>query len=334
MAKVSIVDVARVAGVSVSTVSLVLRKKGHISQPTIERVQCAIDELGYIYNQSAANLRSQKSNLIGLLFEQLDSDFSIKILKTLIQALDKKGFTVMVKTGQLQPPQLTGLLNEFKAQHVAGVILVASGSLDEPSAQSLAAVELPYQMIASYQEGEGMSDLVVCDPYRDGLTLTRFLLDMGHVTTLFLGGEQEDPVFTRRAEGYRAAYRERGIPERKALVITSDRDLAGQRQRLESALRSDNSISALVCHSFAAAMLATQCILKLGYGIGKDFILAQQKYVVCFQEVDRFSSEVMELPYLLLPLEAMTHQAVLQLLERIQSGTPQPLRAFAGDLIC
>ncbi|MBA2082287.1 LacI family DNA-binding transcriptional regulator [Aeromonas veronii] len=333
MAKVSIVDVARVAGVSVSTVSLVLRKKGHISQPTIERVQRAIDELGYIYNQSAANLRSQKSNLIGLLFEQLDSDFSIKILKTLIQALDKKGFTVMVKTGQLQPPQLTGLLNEFKAQHVAGVILVTSGSLDEPVEQLLAAVELPYQMIAS-QGGEGMSDLVVCDPYQDGLTLTRFLLDMGHVTTLFLGGEPGDPVFAKRAEGYRAAYRERGIPERKTLIITSDTDLAGQRQRLESALRSDNSISALVCHSFAAAMLATQCILKLGYGIGKDFILAQQKYVVCFQEVDRLSSEVMELPYLLLPLEAMTHQAVRQLLERIESGTPQPLRAFVGDLIC
>ncbi|HHO0797760.1 TPA: LacI family DNA-binding transcriptional regulator, partial [Aeromonas hydrophila] len=131
MAKVSIVDVARVAGVSVSTVSLVLRKKGHISQPTIVRVLRAIDELGYIYNQSAANLRSQKSNLIGLFFEQIESDFSIKILKTLIKALDKESFTVMVKTGQLQPSQLTSLLNEFKTQHVAGIILVASGALDE-----------------------------------------------------------------------------------------------------------------------------------------------------------------------------------------------------------
>lgn len=333
MAKVSIVDVARVAGVSVSTVSLVLRKKGHISQPTIERVLRAIDELGYIYNQSAANLRSQKSNLIGLFFEQIDSDFSIKILKTLIKALDKEGFTVMVKTGQLQPSQLTSLLNEFKTQHVAGIILVASGALDEQVAQLMAATELPYQIIAS-QGGEGMSDIVVCDPYRDGLTLTRFLLDMGHVTTLFLGGGSGDPVFSKRAEGYRAAYRERGMPERKALIITFDTDLVGQRQRLESALRSDNSISALVCHTFAAAMLATQCILRLGYSIGKDFILAQQKYVVCFQEMDRFSSEVIELPHLLLPLEAMAHQAVHQLLERIKGDSPQPLQAFVGDLIC
>ena len=333
MAKVSIVDVAKAAGVSVSTVSLVLRKKGHISPATIDKVLHSIAELGYIYNQSAANLRSQKSNLVGLLFDQIESDFSIKILKSLIPELEKKGFTAMVKTALFQADSLGLALNEFKVQHVAGVLLVAAGQFDEAMAQQLASADLPYQVIAS-QGGEGMSDIIVCDHYSDGLTLTRFLLDMGHVTTLLFGGELGDTVFNERAAGYRAAYRERGIPERKAHIITSDTDLVGQRQRLESVLRSDNGISALICHTPAAAMLAAQCILKLGYGIGKDFILAQQKYVTCFQEMDRLSCSVMALSYVLLPLEAMTHQAVRQLIKRIETGSPQPHCTFAGDLIC
>ena len=54
MKKVSIIDVAKRAGVSVSTVSLVLRQKGKISDATIEKVQAAIHELGYVHNVAAA----------------------------------------------------------------------------------------------------------------------------------------------------------------------------------------------------------------------------------------------------------------------------------------
>ena len=67
MKKVSIIDVAKLAGVSVSTVSLVLRQKGKISTATIEKVQQAIDTLGYVHNVAAANLRANTSNLIGLI---------------------------------------------------------------------------------------------------------------------------------------------------------------------------------------------------------------------------------------------------------------------------
>lgn len=332
MAKVSIVDVAKAAEVSVSTVSLVLRKKGHISQATTDRVHQAMAELGYIYNQSAANLRSQKSNVIGLLFDRLESDFSIKILKCLIRELEKQGFIAMVKTGALTADALTLAVNELKTQHVAGIILVAAGSVDGGLTPVLSAAELPYQVMAN-QGGLGMSDLIVCDHYSDSLNLTRFLLDLGHVSTVLFGGELHDPVFGERANGYLEAYRERGIPARKAHIIYADTDLTGQRQRLEAALRSDNSISALLCHSPAAAMIGAQSVLKLGYGVGKDFILSQQKYVTCFQEVDRLSDGVMDLSYILLPLEEMAHHAVRQLLQRLDTPEPLPGRAFSGALI-
>jgi hypothetical protein len=76
--KVSIIDVAKQAGVSVSTVSLVLRQKGKISEATIEKVHAAINTLGYVHNTAAANLRANTSNLIGLILRDLATVFPSK----------------------------------------------------------------------------------------------------------------------------------------------------------------------------------------------------------------------------------------------------------------
>lgn len=100
MKKVSIIDVAKRAGVSVSTVSLVLRQKGKISEATIEKVHAAINTLGYVHNIAAANLRANTSNLIGLILRDFSDSFSIKVMASIVQELEKQGF--MVFLGQPQ----------------------------------------------------------------------------------------------------------------------------------------------------------------------------------------------------------------------------------------
>jgi LacI family transcriptional regulator of maltose regulon len=94
--KVSIIDVAKLAGVSVSTVSLVLRQKGKISDATIERVQSAINELGYVHNIAAANLRANTSNLIGLILRDFSDSFSIKVMASIVQELERQGYMVFL----------------------------------------------------------------------------------------------------------------------------------------------------------------------------------------------------------------------------------------------
>mgnify|MGYP002679881625 CR=1 FL=1 len=95
MKKVSIIDVAKLAGVSVSTVSLVLRQKGKISDATIEKVNAAIQELGYVHNVAAANLRANTTNLIGLILRDFNDSFSIKVMANIVQELEKQGYMVM-----------------------------------------------------------------------------------------------------------------------------------------------------------------------------------------------------------------------------------------------
>ena len=126
MKKVSIIDVAKHAGVSVSTVSLVLRQKGKISEATIEKVNAAINTLGYVHNVAAANLRANTSNLIGLILRDFSDSFSIKVMASIVQDLEKQGYMVFLGQPQNDHDHLERCLLSFKQQGVAGVIYLAS----------------------------------------------------------------------------------------------------------------------------------------------------------------------------------------------------------------
>lgn len=126
MKKVSIIDVAKHAGVSVSTVSLVLRQKGKISEATIGKVNAAITTLGYVHNVAAANLRANTSNLIGLILRDFSDSFSIKVMASIVQELEKQGYMVFLGQPLNDREHLERTLLSFKQQGVAGVIYLAS----------------------------------------------------------------------------------------------------------------------------------------------------------------------------------------------------------------
>ena len=75
MTTITLAQVAERAGVSTATVSMVLRNRGRISQATRERVLKALDDSGYVYNQTAANLRNRSSNQVGLLLHDITNPF-------------------------------------------------------------------------------------------------------------------------------------------------------------------------------------------------------------------------------------------------------------------
>lgn len=91
MSKITINDVAAAAGVSVTTVSLVLSGKGRISAATMARVNEAIEQLGFVRNRSATMLRGGESGVIGLIVRDLSQPFYAEMTAGLSEALEKQG---------------------------------------------------------------------------------------------------------------------------------------------------------------------------------------------------------------------------------------------------
>lgn len=97
--KITINDVALAAGVSVSTVSLVLSGKGRISSATGERVNQAIEQLGFVRNRQAASLRGGQSGVIGLIVSDLSKPFYAELTAGLTDALERQGKMVFLTQG-------------------------------------------------------------------------------------------------------------------------------------------------------------------------------------------------------------------------------------------
>ena len=96
MTRPTIIDVAQAAGVSKSTVSLVLQSSSAVKKETRDLVRRAMADLGYVYNRAAANLRSAQGGLIGLVINDLRNPFFTEFATSVQMALSAKGFAAVV----------------------------------------------------------------------------------------------------------------------------------------------------------------------------------------------------------------------------------------------
>ncbi|HBR4703037.1 TPA: LacI family DNA-binding transcriptional regulator, partial [Klebsiella pneumoniae] len=129
--KITINDVALAAGVSVSTVSLVLSGKGRISSATGERVNQAIEQLGFVRNRQAASLRGGQSGVIGLIVSDLSKPFYAELTAGLTDALERQGKMVFLTQGGRSGEKMAQRFDTLAAQGVDGVII--AGAIDRGS---------------------------------------------------------------------------------------------------------------------------------------------------------------------------------------------------------
>ena len=135
--KVTINDVALAAGVSVSTVSLVLSGKGRISPATGQRVNDAVEQLGFVRNRQASALRGGQSGVIGLIVRDLTSPFYAELTAGLTEALEAQGRMVFLLHGGREPDQLLSRLDMLLTQGVDGVIVAGASGVNYASARPL-----------------------------------------------------------------------------------------------------------------------------------------------------------------------------------------------------
>lgn len=121
--KITIHDVAQAAGVSVSTVSLVLSGKGRISPATAARVNQAIEQLGYVRNRSASMLRGGESGVIGLIVRDLSQPFYAAMTAGLSEVLEQQGKVLVLTQSGQHGQHLQRCFDSLAAQGADGIVL-------------------------------------------------------------------------------------------------------------------------------------------------------------------------------------------------------------------
>ena len=205
----TISDVAKRAGVSAMTVSRVVRGTGYTSAATRSRVEAAIEELGYVPNALARQLRSKRTKTIALVVSDISNPFFTTIARGAEDVAVGHGFSVMYcNTDESEAEEEQYLLMLIERQ-VDGVLLVPARS-SGTSFRLLQAHRMPVVVMDRRVAARGV-DSVLCDSEAGAHALTRHLIELGHRRIAVLTGRRNVSTSVDRVAGCRRAIQEAGL---------------------------------------------------------------------------------------------------------------------------
>ena len=201
MSGASIRDVAALARVSMSTVSNVLNNPGRVSADSRERVQRAIEQLGFVRNNAARQLRVGSSKLLGLALINISNPFFTDVASGVEEAAREAGYSVLLGNSASRPDGESGFLELFEKQQVDGVLIVPSGDVLD-KLDGLRRRGIPAVLIDRVDERRAFSS-VSTDDVAGGTLAAKHLLSLGRRNLWFIGGLLSVKQMRDRLEGFR-----------------------------------------------------------------------------------------------------------------------------------
>jgi LacI family transcriptional regulator, galactose operon repressor len=211
-------DVARRAGVSVSTVSHVLNRTRFVSDELRERVLAAMDELDFEPNAAARMLSLKRSNALGLIVSDIRNPFFASVARGVEDVAQERGYTVVLCNSDETLVREAACLKALQNRQVDGVLLASAGVADEYVARL---VQAGYPIVLVDRDLPDLEiSAVVLDNKGAAYSAVRHLIERGHRRIGMLSGRDSITTTIERVAGYEHALRESGIDPDPALVIS------------------------------------------------------------------------------------------------------------------
>lgn len=267
--RVTLLDVAKHAGVSRATASLIVRGKTTIKDSTKEKVLHSINELGYVYDRVAANMRSQTSSTIGLIITDIANPYYSELLVGVHNALDEAGFNVFLGTTFDSDKKQESLLSTMLEHRVGGVILCPVSDSSHGTIERMRNMDIP--LVHAVREIPSLNVDYIGIDYKLGANIAvKHLIDNGHRRIAFIGGTSESSAWQLRKEGYSTALTDSGIEFDQSLVIESLLSREGGRSVVKKALQVSNPPTAIFCFNDLVAFGVMQGLRDEGLTPGED----------------------------------------------------------------
>ncbi len=207
---VTIKDVAKKAGLSQSTVSRALNKSGYVSDETRQRVNAAVNELGYHPNWIARSLKGKSSQLIGLIVPEVSSLYDNSIIQAVSDMLHDNDYGMMLCINNEDAAVDLEYLKILQEKHVDGIIYVHPLGGNNSTFVRQLAREIPIIELNRQREDD-LLDVVLADNVQGAYQITKYLIELGHKRIGLVLGESELTTGKNRLTGYRLALSDAGI---------------------------------------------------------------------------------------------------------------------------
>ena len=264
-------DIARDLGVSIVTVSKVLRNHADISAETRERVLKRMKELNYKPNLAARALVTGKSYIMGLIVPDLVHPFFAQVAKKMSYVLRDHGYNLVISSSNEDPELEQQEIEQLLARRVDALV-IASAQWTVESMRLIEQHRTPYILIDRKLVGLA-ANFVGVDDEAVGNLATEHLIDIGCQTIAHIGGPEVSTAIGRR-EGYRRALLRNGREFRPEYMVVREHgddasDITGC-QAMRDLLRLDPRPDGVFCYNDPTAMGAMQAVLQSGLQVPQD----------------------------------------------------------------
>jgi LacI family transcriptional regulator len=264
--KPTLETVAKLAGVSIPTVSQALRGTGRISEETRRKVIAAAQQLHYLTDQKAASMRSGENREVGFVINQLSNPFNAEVISGVVDLLEAEGYLVSILDTRDDANRQRQQLESFIRHGRGGLLWVPTVGTDDTTYSLLKAHRVP--TVTFLRNVSPSFDHVGIRNAEATYQATQHLINQGHKAVAYLGGTQMTLVRRERIAGYQKCLSDNS--RSKPLVWDSeDNKLAGLTS-MNELLKAHPEVSAIVCNGDMVALGACLALQRMGFVPGRE----------------------------------------------------------------
>ena len=317
---VSVKDVAARAGVSVGTVSNAMNHPEKVSADTRERIQVAIEDLGYIRNDAARQLRVGRSETIGMIVLDVRNPFFTDVARGAEDAAAEAGLSITLGNSDEDPDREAAYLDLFEQQRVVGVLLSPHG---DASARMRRLAERGIRSVLVDRLGDLDIGSVAVDDVAGGRLAVNHLIDQGRRHIAFVGGPMRIGQMSERLDGARAAAASRGLS--LEVIETDHASVIDGRAAGQAIVARSDRPDAVFAGNDLLAMGVLQAFAMQGAGVRVPDDIA----LIGYDDIDFAAAAVVPLSSIRQPARLIGRTAVEMLLS---DGAPTQV-VFQPELV-
>ncbi len=279
---VTIKDVAKVAGVSVNTVSRALGNRGYVRKDTKEKVLKVAQELGYTRNCAATALRTKHSGIVGVVVVDNSNPFYAELVKGIESEARKNGYSIILINTDRSYENEVKAIQTLLQRRVDGLIICAVQSRTD-DIKELVDKKIPNVIVGSKLDGI-KTNYIHSDDELGGYIAAKYLIETGHKNILFLNAFDYKYAARMREKGVRKAIEEVGKSV-KLTVISSLEGFENAYEKFKQLLSEKIAFDSVICYNDIYAIAVVKASKEFGLKIPEDFS------VIGFDDIE-FSSVV------------------------------------------
>lgn len=312
-------DVARVAGVSTSTVSHVINKDRFVSDAIREKVEAAIKGLNYAPSALARSLKINQTRTIGMLITASSNPFYSELVRGVERSCFERGYSLVLCNTEGDEQRMNRNLETLMQKRVDGLLLLCTET-HQPSQEILQRYPSVPTVMMDWAPFDGDSDLIQDNSLLGGDMATQYLINKGHTHIACITGSLDKTPARLRLEGYRAAMANAGLTVREGDEITGNFEFGGGFEAMQKLLALKERPPAVFICNDAMAVGAYQALYQAGLKVPEDIA------VVGYDDIELARYMTPPLTTIHQPKDELGELAIDVLIHRIADPSQQQQR--------